>query len=196
MDVSLQRELMIAGDTYTRKSSQTSRAGMASESVGESEGSSADPPSSCPQVGPVPTTHTLSCRCLPSSRPCLSGEAACSLPPGPSCQERRPAPFLPALPVRRARRLPSSLPPGPSCQGRGGRLPASRPFLSPAPLLPALPVRGAPKAGPRAHLLVAPVVITVFLLLLLRCLFVRTVIRFGFSFQQKTEKTESEYPKW
>ena len=48
---------MIAGDTYARKSSQTSRAGMASESVGESEGSSADP---------VPTTHTLSCRCLPS----------------------------------------------------------------------------------------------------------------------------------
>ena len=57
---------MIAGDTYARKSSQTSRAGMASVPVGESEGSSAEPPSSCPQVGPVPTTHTLSCRCLPS----------------------------------------------------------------------------------------------------------------------------------
>ena len=30
------------------------------ESVGESEGSSADPPSLWPQVGPVPATHMLS----------------------------------------------------------------------------------------------------------------------------------------
>ena len=96
-----------------------------------------------------------------------------SLPPGPSCQGSPPAPFLPALPVRRG----GSLPPGPSCQGRGGSLPPG----------PSCQER-APRAGPRAHLLVAPVVITVYLLLLLRCLFVRTVIRFGFSFQQKQER--------